>query len=402
MPLTQFAIVNAAPKDKPYKLADGGGLYLLIQSNGSKLWRLRYRFNGQENMLAFGTFPSTSLASARTKREEARSLLASGMNPSVKRKLDKIAAATAARNTFGDVAAEHLANLEANGTAATTMKKNRWMLQKLCTPIAKRPIADITAAEILDLLKKVEKSGRRETATSLRGKIGSVFRYGVVTLRATTDPTYALRGALLKVKVTHRAAIIDELQLGALMRSVDEYDGWPTLRAALQLIALTMTRPGELRGMKRNEINFDKAIWRIPAERMKMRRPHDVPLSKQALTIIKDIWPLSENGELVLPSIRSLDRPLSENAMNSALRRMGYSQEEMTAHGFRSSASTILNERGFNPDVIEAALAHVDDNEIRRAYNRAKYLAERTKLMQDWADLLDIFRHQSAAPRRAA
>ena len=402
MPLTQFAIVNAAPKDKPYKLADGGGLHLLIQPNGSKLWRLRYRFSGQENMLAFGTFPSTSLANARTKREEARSLLASGMNPSVKRKLDKIAAATAARNTFGDVAAEHLANLEAIGTAATTMKKNRWMLQKLCTSIAKRPIADISAAEILDLLKKVEKSGRRETATSLRGKIGSVFRYGVVTLRATTDPTYALRGALLKVKVTHRAAIIDEQQLGALMRSIDEYDGWPTLRAALQLIALTMTRLGELRGMKRNEINFDKAIWRIPAERMKMRRPHDVPLSEQTLTLIKDIWPLSENGELVLPSIRSLDRPLSENAMNSALRRMGYAQEEMTAHGFRSSASTILNERGFNPDVIEAALAHIDENEIRRAYNRAKYLTERIKLMQDWADLLDTFRDQSVKPRRAA
>jgi integrase len=402
MPLTQFAVVNAAPNDKPYKLADGGGLHLLVQPNGSKLWRLRYRFNGQENMLAFGTFPSTSLANARTKRDEARSLLASGMNPSVKRKLDKIAAATAARNTFGDVAAEHLANLEANGTAATTMKKNRWMLQKLCTPIAKRPIAEITAAEILDLLKKVEKSGRRETATSLRGKIGSVFRYGVVTLRATTDPTYALRGALLKVKVTHRAAIIDELQLGALMRSIDEYDGWPTLRAALQLIALTMTRPGELRGMKRDEINFDKAIWRIPAERMKMRRPHDVPLSKQALTIIRDIWTLSENGELVLPSIRSLDRPLSENAMNSALRRMGYAQEEMTAHGFRSSASTVLNERGFSPDVIEAALAHVDENEIRRAYNRARYFVERTKLMQDWADLLDTFRQQSMRPRRAA
>jgi integrase len=402
MPLTQFAITNAKPAEKDYKLSDGAGLHLLIQRNGSKLWRFRYAFCGRENMLTFGPFPATSLASARIKRDDARALLASGMNPSVKRKLDKIAAATAARNTFGDVATEHLANLEANGTAATTMKKNRWMLQKLCTPIAKRPIAEITAAEILDLLKKVEKSGRRETATSLRGKIGSVFRYGVVTLRATTDPTSALRGALLKVKVKHRAAIIDELQLGALMKSIDEYDGWPTLRAALQLIALTMTRPGELRGMKRNEINFDKAIWRIPAERMKMRRPHDVPLSKQALTIIKDIWPLSENGELVLPSIRSLDRPLSENAMNSALRRMGYSQEDMTAHGFRSSASTILNERGFNPDVIEAALAHVDDNEIRRAYNRAKYLAERTKLMQDWADLLDAFRKQSVASPRAA
>ena len=402
MPLTQFAITNAKPAEKDYKLADGAGLHLLVRRNGSKFWRFRYEFCGRENMLTFGAFPATSLASARTKRDEARALLASGMNPSVKRKLDKIAAATAARNTFGDVAAEHLANMEANGTAATTMKKNRWMLQKLCSQIAKRPIAEITAAEILDLLKKVEKSGRRETATSLRGKIGSVFRYGVVTLRTTTDPTFALKGALLKVRVKHRAAIIDELQLGALMKSIDEYDGWPTLRAALQLIALTMTRPGEMRGMKRSEIFFDKAIWRIPAERMKMRRPHDVPLSKQAIEIIKDIWQLSENGELVLPSIRSLDRPLSENAMNSALRRMGYSQEDMTAHGFRSSASTILNERGFNPDVIEAALAHIDDNEIRRAYNRAKYLTERTKLLQEWADLLDIFKKNSAARLRAA
>lgn len=402
MPLTQFAITNAKPAEKDYKLADGAGLHLLVRQNGSKLWRFRYEFCGRENMLTFGPFPLTSLASARTKRDEARALLASGMNPSVKRKLDKIAAATAARNTFGDVAADHLAHMEANGTAATTMKKNRWMLQKLCSPIAKRPIAEITAAEILDLLKKVEKSGRRETATSLRGKIGSVFRYGVVTLRATIDPTFALKGALLKVRVKHRAAIIDELQLGALMKSIDEYDGWPTLRAALQLIALTMTRPGELRGMKRNEIFFDKAIWRIPAERMKMRRPHDVPLSMQAMEILKDIWPLSENGELVLPSIRSLDRPLSENAMNSALRRMGYAQEEMTAHGFRSSASTILNERGFNPDVIEAALAHIDDNEIRRAYNRAKYLVERTKLLQEWADLLDIFKKKSEVRLRAA
>src|SRR3984957_1924010 len=324
MSLTQFAIVRALPKEKPYKLADGGGLHLLVRPNGSKLWRLRYRFNGQENMLAFGMFPSISLATARAKREEARALLASGMNPSVKRKLDKIAAATAARSTFGAIAEEQLQNMVADGISALAMKKNRWVVRKVCAPLARRPISEITAAEILDLLKKIEKSGRRETATSLREKIGSVFRYAVVTLRAPMDPTYALKGALLRPKVTHRAAIIDEKQVGALMRSIDEYDGWPTLRAALQLIALTMTRPGELRGMKRNEIIFNKAIWRIRAERMKMRRPHDVPLSKQAVKIIKDIWSLSENGEIVLPSIRSLNRPLSENAMNSALRRMGY------------------------------------------------------------------------------
>ena len=186
------------------------------------------------------------------------------------------------------------------------------------------------------------------------------------------------------------------------MLAIDEYDGWPTVRAALQLVALTMTRPGDVRGMRRSEIDFDKAIWRIPAERMKMRRPHDVPLSRQAIKVLKDIWPLSENGELVLPSIRSIKKPLSDAAMNSALRRMGYSQTEMVAHGFRSSASTILNERGFNPDVIEAALAHQDEDEVRRVYNRAKYWPERVKLLRDWADLLDEFRRLATAKRRAA
>jgi hypothetical protein len=228
MPLTRFAIVNAAPRDKPYKLADGGGLHLRVQPNGSKLWRLRYRFNGQENMLAFGTFPSISLANAKTKRDEARGLLASGMNPSVKRKLDKIAAATAARNTFGDIAAEHLANLE-----ATAPPQRRWRKTAGChrSSVPPSPNGRLPRSRPLKFSiysRRVEKSGRRETATSLRGKIGSVFRYGVVTLRATNDPTYALRGALLKVKVTHRAAIIDELQLGALMKSIDQYGGWTT------------------------------------------------------------------------------------------------------------------------------------------------------------------------------
>ena len=205
----------------------------------------------------------------------------------------------------------------------------------------------------------------------------------------------------MRPKVQHRPAITDERRLGTLMCSIDEYDGWPTIRAALQLLALTMTRPGDVRGMRRSEINFEKALWRIPAERMKMRRPHDVPLSRQALAILRDIWPLSDHGELVLPSIRSIKRPLSENAMNRALRRMGYDKEEMTSHGFRSTASTILNERGFDPDVIEAALAHQDKNAIRRAYNRATYWPERVKLMQTWADLLDEFRKLTAS-RHAA
>src|SRR6202795_2739745 len=305
MSLTQLAIVNAAATDKPLMLSDGFGLHLLVQLNGSKLWRFRYRFGGRANMLTFGAFPTVTLAAARSKREDARKLLAAGTDPSVKRKLDKITAATSAQNTFGAVATEYLAHMEANGASESTLSKNRWMLQDLAAPLANRPITEILAAEILIVLKRIEKTGRRESARRLRGVIGSVFRHAVVTQRATSDPTFALRGALLRVNVTHRAAITDEHRLGALMCSIDEYDGWPTIRAALQLLALTMTRPGDVRGMRRSEINFDKAVWRIPAERMKMRRPHEVPLSKQALTIIKDIWPLSENSDLVLPSIRS-------------------------------------------------------------------------------------------------
>ena len=400
--LTDVAIRKSAARDRAYKLSDGGGLYLLTQPNGSKLWRLKYQYAGKEKLLSFGSYPTITLAEARSRRDEAKKLLASNIDPAAKKKLDKIAAATAAQNTFGAVAAEYLANLRENGVAESTLDKNRWLLEDLAAPLASRPVADIHPAEILDILKRIEKSGRRDTARRLRGTMGSVFRHAILTLRATIDPTFVLRGALLTPKVTHRPAITDEVELGRLMCSIDEYDGWPTLRAALQLVALTMTRPGDVRHMCRSEINFEKAVWRIPAERMKMRRPHDVPLSIQALEILRDIWPLSDHCDLVLPSIRSTRKPLSENAMNSALRRMGYAKDEMTAHGFRAAASTILNERGFRPDVIEAALAHQDENEIRRAYNRAAYWPERIQLLQAWADLLDEFKKLSVGNRHAA
>ncbi len=400
--LTDRAVRTAKPQEKPYKLSDGGGLHVLVQPGGGKLWRLKYRFAGKEKLLSFGSYPTVSIATARQQREEAKKQIASGLDPSVKKKLDKIVEEKAAQNTFGAVVAEHLANMAANGLAETTLAKNRWMLEDLAAPLAKRPIAEIMPIEVLDVLKRVEKSGRRETARKLRGMIGGVFRYAVVTLRATNDPTAPLRGALLAPQVQHRPAIIDERELGVLMRAIDEYDGWPTLRAALQLTALTMTRPGDVRFMRRSEINFERAVWCIPAERMKMRRAHDVPLSRQALEILHEIWSLSDYGDLVVPSIRSIKKPLSENAMNCALRRMGYAKDEMTSHGFRATASTILNERGFNPDVIEAALAHQDKNVIRRAYNRATYWPERVKLLQSWADLLDQFKSASAADRRAA
>lgn len=392
MALTHLDLRNAKPAAKPYKLFDGGGLHLLVTPTGGKLWRLKYRFQGKERLLSFGPYPLFSLAEARAKRDEMKKLLAAGIDPSAKKKADKIAEAAARRNTFRLVADDYVAHLEGNHAAEATLEKNRWLLFDLAESIADRPVSEITPAELLDLLKRIEKSGRRESARRLRGVIGTVFRFAIVTLRATSDPTQALRGALLAPKVTHRAAILDETKLGGLMLAIDSYDGWPTLTAALKFLALTCARPGEVRGARRSEVDFDHARWRIAAERTKMRRPHDIPLSRQAIAVLRDIWPLSDRGDLIFPSIRSHEKPLSENALNSALRRMGYGPDEMTAHGFRSSASTILNSRAFEPDVIEAALGHQDENAIRRIYNRSSYWSERTKMMQAWADLLDEFR----------
>lgn len=399
MALSQLAINKAKPKDKPYMLSDGDGLHLQIDTSGSKLWRLRFRFGGKANMMSLGPFPAVSLKDARDKRDELKKQLAAGINPSLRKKLDRINAA--APNTFGAIADEYIANLKANDAADITVSKNRWFLEDLATPIRNRPVNEILPAELLDILKKIEASGRRDTAHRLRSVMGSVFRLAVATLRATHDPTYALRGALLKVKVKHRAAITDERELGRLLVALDEYDGWPILQSAFQFLILTMSRPGDVRHMKRNEVDFEKRLWRIPAERMKMRRAHDVPLSRQSLGILKSVWPLNEGHDLVFPSLRAHKKPLSENAFNSVLRGMGYRKDQVTSHGFRSTASTILNERGYSADVIEAALAHQDENEMRRIYNRALYLPERKKLMQDWADLLDVFKKQQSVSRAA-
>jgi len=353
---------------------------------------LRYRYLEKENILSFGKYPLVSLLDAREKRDNAKRLLIGGINPSSKRKEEKIAAITEARTTFGLIAEEYIKRMEERDAAAATVTKTKWLLEDLASPLAKRPIKEITPAELLQLLQKIEKSGRRETARRLRGVIASVFRLAIVTLRAETDPTLPLQGALQPPKVIGRAAIVDEKKFGQLLVTIDDYDGWPTLKAALQFLALTCVRPGEVRGATRNELDRKKAVWRIPAERMKMRAPHDVPLSKQALLVLEEVWPLSEYGDLVFPSIRSTKRPLSENAMNAALRRMGYGKDEVTAHGFRVTASTILNARHYDPDVIEAVLAHQDKNPIRRTYNRATYWEQRVTLMQDWADLLDALK----------
>jgi integrase len=388
MSLSDTACKNAKAKEKQYRLADGDGLHLLVQPNGSKLWQLRYQYLEKENILSFGKYPIVTLAEARGRRDEAKKLLAKGINPSAKRKEEKINAATSARTTFGLIVEEVLERSRGRN-APTTAEKNRWYLEDLAAPLSKRPIKEITAAEILHLLQGIEKSGRRETARKMRGAIGRVFRHAIVTLRAEHDPTAALKGALEPPKVVGHAAVTSEKKFGHLLKAVDEYDGWPTIKAALQFLALTCVRPGEVRGATRDEFDLKKAVWHIPADRMKMRVPHDVPLSKQALVVLEEIWPLSEYGSLVFPSIRSIKRPLSENAMNAALRRMGYGKDEVTSHGFRVTASTILNARGYDADVIEAVLAHQDKNVIRRTYNRTTYWDQRVKLMQEWANLLD-------------
>ena len=401
MALSQFAINSAKPTDKPYLLSDGDGLHLRIHPGGGRQWRLRFRFGGKANMMSLGPYPAVSLLQARRKRDKVKEQIAAGINPSLSRKLEKLASAAVAQNTFGAVADEHLANLKKNGAAEQTLTKNRWMLQDLAAPIRNRPVAEIKPIEVLDILKKIEASGRRDTAHRLRSLIGAVFRYAIATLRAESDPTYALRGALLKVKVKHRAAITDEKELGAFLVGLDHYEGWPVVQAAFKFLVLTMARPGDVRGMKRTEVDFKKRLWCIPGERMKMREPHDIPLSCQAIAVLEEVWPLNEEHELVFPSLRSHKKPLSENAFNSVLRNMGYPQDKATAHGFRATASTILNSRRFDRDVIEAALAHQDQNEIRRIYNRSLYMPERTKLMQDWADLLDTFKGKKPT-RRAA
>lgn len=392
MPLSDLKIRKAQNRDKPYKLSDGGGLFLLVKPNGGRLWQQKYRFHGKERLLSHGQYPDVSLAQARTKRDDARAMLAEGTDPSVQKRLDKIEAETMSRTTFLLVAEEYLEMARDRELADRTMQKKIWQIHTLAEPLHHRPINEITSAEVLHLLMKIEKSGRRETAKKLRGTLSAIFRLAVTTLRADNDPTYAIKGALLPPKVSSRAAITDEQQFGALLRDMGEFTGWRVIVDAMNFQILTMTRPGEVRGAKKQEFDLEKRIWSIPAQRMKMRRDHVVPLSDQALRIVTDNWPEIEGAHLIFPSLISNRKWLSENAFNSALRRMGYGKDEVTAHGFRATASTILNNRGFEPDVIEAALAHQDRNVIRRTYNRTTYWGQRVKLMQDWADLVDDFR----------
>jgi integrase len=386
-----LALRNAKPRNKPYKMSVGGGLYLLVQSSGVKLWRLAYRFDGKQKLLSFGPYPSLSLAEAREARDAAKKLLAQGLDPSAERKSQRRAAKVSRQNTFDAVANELMAKFEKEGDARATLKKKKWLLKLIAGELGSRPISEIRAPEILETLRKIERRGRYETAGRARSTIGSVFRFAIATGRADRDPTVDLRGALITPTVVHRSAIVEPRAIGALLRAMDGFDGEPTTLAALRLAPLLFVRPGELRGAEWTEFNLGEAVWRISANKMKMRREHRVPLAKQSLAILLQLKEITGGSSYLFPSIRSVHRPISENTLNAALRRLGYTKDEMTVHGFRSMASTRLNESGkFNPDAIERQLAHQEENKVRAAYTHAaEFWAERVRMMQFWADYLD-------------
>jgi integrase len=388
--LTDTAIRAAKPREKSYKLFDGLGLYLEVASTGSKLWRFKYRHDGRENRLALGAHPETSLKQARERRDAARRQLAAGIDPSSQRQAEKMATA----NTFEAVAREWLA-LQEKKLAPATFAKAIWTFETLVFPyIGPRPIAKLGAVDVLKVLKRIEGRGIHETAHRTRQRCAQVFRYAVQTARAERDPTLDLKGALAPVVKEHHAAITEPSRIGQLLRAIDGYAGHVVTAYALKLAPLLFVRPGELRHAEWTEFDLDSAEphWRIPAEKMKMREQHVVPLSTQSMELVRELQSVTGRGQYVFPSLRSGSRPMSENTVNAALRRLGYSTDEMTGHGFRSLASTCLNEQGYHPDLIELQLAHAERNQVRAAYNKAKRLPERRKMMQAWADYLDGLR----------
>lgn len=400
MPLSDTAVRNARPAEKPQKLSDERGLYLLVTPAGGKLWRFKYRFAGREKLLAFGAYPEVPLKLARERRDEARAKLARGVDPGAERSAARHTASGA--GGFEAVAREwhkkQAARSEAEGgwtpSHATTVMRR---LERDVFPwLGAKPVADVTAPDILACLARVEARGAIETAHRIKQICGQVMRFAAATGRAPRDPTPELRGALAPVPDRHFATILEPAAIGALLRALDAYVGHHTTRCALRLAPLVFVRPGELRHAEWAEFNLDAAEWRIPAAKMKMRLPHIVPLSRQALAILRDVEPLTGRGRYVFPSVRGDDRPMSNGTVLAALQRLGYSGEQMTGHGFRHMASTLLNEmkdqRGWSGDAIERQLAHVERNSVRGTYNYAEYLPQRREIMQAWADHLDRLR----------
>ena len=386
-----MAVRTAKPRVKPYKLSDERGLLLIVTPSKGKWWRLRYRFNGTERMLSLGTYPDTPLKAARERRDEARKLLANGINPSAARASAKAAKTASAANNFEAVAREWCTKFAPSWAAS----REDWILASLerhvFPQLGARPISEITAPELLSVLRKLEARGTLETAHRIRSRCGQIFRYAIATARAERDPTADLRGALTPVKVKHLAAITEPAKVGELLRMLDGYQGSAIVRCALRLAPLVFVRPGELRHALWADIDLDAAEWRYMVS--KTATPHIVPLSTQSLAIIRELQPITGDGKFLFPSARTITRPMSDNAVLAALRRLDIPQDQMTGHGFRAMARTILDEvLGFPPHLIEHQLAHAVKDPLGRAYNRTQHLPERRKMMQQWADYLDNLR----------
>lgn len=391
MPLSDKFIRNAKAKSKPYKLSDEKGLYLLVNSVG-RYWRLDYRFDEKRKTLAIGVYPDVGLKNARDAREAARKLLSAKVDPAAERKTAKIASRIAKTNSFEAMGHEWFAKFSPSWTTSTREKILRRLERDVFPWMGTKSISEITAAEILEVLRRVEARGAIETAHRVHQNCGQIFRYAIATGRATRNPCPDLRGALPPVNTTHHASLTDPKKIGELLNAIEGYSGSLITRSALKLAPLVFVRPGELRKAEWKEFDLTAAEWRIPATKMKMGEQHIVPLSEQALAIVREIQPLTAAGNYVFTGARSNKRPMSENTVNAALRRLGYGSGDMTGHGFRSMASTLLNERGWNRDAIERQLAHAERNSIRAAYNYAEHLPERRRMMQAWADYLDTLR----------
>lgn len=389
MPLTDVAIRNAKPGERAYKLTDGHGLYLLVNPDGGKYWRLKYRYGGKEKLLALGVYPEVKGADARQQRDDAKRLLKTGLDPSAVRKAQKHATVVASSNTFESIACEWVKQQQNRWVPEHATRVLASLEEEIFPALGSRPISAITAPELLAALRKIESRGALETAQRVLQRSDAVFRYAVATGRAERSPAGDLRGALKAPKREHRHAL-SAADLPEFLRKLDAYDGHAQTKLAIRMQVLTWVRPGELRGAEWAEFDLEAAEWRIPGERMKMRQPHIVPLARQALEALEQLRPLTGGGKYLFPNQSNARACMSENTVLFAIYRMGY-HSRATGHGFRATASTILNEQGWRADAIERQLAHKEPNKVRAAYHRSEYLDERRKMMQAWADYLDTF-----------
>ena len=392
--LTDTAIRTAKPKPKPYKLADGHGLYLEVAPSGGKWWRLKYRLAGKEKRLSLGVYPAVGLKEARARAAAAKEQLARGLDPSAERKAER-AEVEATLNTFERVARDWFARQREGWTPRHAVTVLRRLEVHAFPELGQRPIAELGAPDFLAVLRQVEARGHIETARRVAQICGQVTRYARLSGIVQADAASGLSEALTTRQVRHFATITEPGEVGTLLRAIDDYQGEPSTCHALRILPYVFVRSSELRCAAWDELDLDACLWVIPAERMKMRRQHVVPLARQVVELFQSMRQFSGGGRLVFPGLASRTRPLSDVGLLNALRRMGYARGEMTVHGFRSLASTLLNERGYPPDWIEAQLAHAERNSVRNAYNRAQYLPERRRMMQEWADYLDSLRDAS-------